>query len=70
MFSAAELSDVLETAVDQGMLSTVEAVEIQRTDLVVRETRREDGAAVYLVVEVSWSVDAEAVERATRRAAR
>jgi hypothetical protein len=69
VFSAEELSDLLETAVDQGMLSMVEAVKIQRADLVVRGTRREDGTVVYLVVEVSWGVGAEAVERATRHAA-
>jgi hypothetical protein len=53
VFSAEELSDLLETAVDQGMLSMVEVVKIQRADLVVRGTRREDGTVVYLVVEVS-----------------
>lgn len=35
----------------------------------MRGRRQEDRAEVYLVVEVSWGVDTNGVERATRRAA-
>lgn len=66
--SMGELSDLLDTALDQGAISAAEAMEIRRADAVVRGTRREDGAVVYLVVEVSWSIDLEDVERAARRA--
>ena len=38
-------------------------------DLVVRGRRREDGAEVYVVVEVSWGVGSHDVERAVHRAA-
>lgn len=64
-----ELTDLLDAALDQGTISAAEAMEIRRADAVVRGTRREDGATVYLVVEVSWSIDLEDVERAARRAA-
>ena len=37
-------------------------------DIVVRGKRSEDGTEVYLVVEVSWGVDPQDVERASRRA--
>lgn len=36
----------------------------------VRGTHREDRTLVYLVIEVSWSVDTEDVERVARRATR
>ncbi len=36
--------------------------------LVVQGRRREDGAEVCLVVEVSWGVGAQGVKRAMRRA--
>ena len=52
---------------DQGSLSSDEALEVRRADLVVRGTRREDRTLVYLVVEVSWTIDLEDVERAARR---
>ncbi len=70
VLSLEELSDLLDPAIDQGTLSPAEALEVRRTDLVVRGTHREDGTVVYLVVEVSWSVDTEDVERAARRATR
>ncbi len=69
VLSSEELNDVLEEAIDQGKLSSTETAEIQWTDAVVQGTRRADGVAVYLVVEVSWAVDTNDVERAAHRAA-
>jgi hypothetical protein len=67
--SSEELSELLEGAIDQGKLSLAEVEEIQWADLVVRGARRADGAAVHLVVEISWTVDTDDVERAAHRAA-
>ena len=63
-----EATELIETALEQGVLSEMEAEEIQRADLIVRGRRKPDGATVYLVIEVSWKVDADDVERAARRA--
>ena len=67
VLSSEELSDILDPSMDRGSLSSDEALEIRRADLVVRGTRREDRTLVYLVVEVSWTIDLEDVERAARR---
>ena len=69
VLSMGDLTDLLDTALDQGILTLLDVREIQRADVVVRGTRRDDGAVMYLVVEVSWSVDTGDVERASRRAA-
>lgn len=69
VLSSEELSDILDPGMDQGSLSSDEALEIRRADLVVRGTRRKDRTLVYLVVEVSWTIDLEDVERAARRSA-
>lgn len=69
VLSADELTDLLEDAIDQGKLSAQEMLEIQWADAVVRGARRTDGAAVHLVVEASWTVDTDDVERAVYRAA-
>jgi len=39
------------------------------TDVIVRGRRKEDGAQVYLAIEVSWGVGPYDVERAVHRAA-
>ena len=67
VLSSEELSDILDPSMDQGSLSSDEALEVRRADLVVRGTRRKDRALVYLVVEVSWTIDLEDVERAAHR---
>jgi hypothetical protein len=67
--STDELSVLLDDAVDQGQLSPAERDEVILADLVVRGRRREDGAAVYVVVEISWGVGPYDVERAAQRAA-
>ncbi|MBI3304578.1 MAG: hypothetical protein HYZ72_21145 [Deltaproteobacteria bacterium] len=63
-----ELASLLEDAMDIGTLSAAQAHEIALADIVVRGKRPEDGADVYLVVEVSWGVGPQDVERAIRRA--
>jgi hypothetical protein len=69
VLSMGDLTDLLDAAVEQGALGLLDVREIQRADVIVNGIRREDGATVYLVVEVSWSVDTGDVERAARRAA-
>jgi cell division protein FtsB len=68
VLSPAELSTLLEDAIDEGKLSYSDMEEIIRADLVVRGQRREDGAQAYLVVELSWGVGPSDVERAAYRA--
>jgi hypothetical protein len=69
VLSLEELSVLLDEAVARGALSDAEAEAVIWTDLVVRGRRREDGADVVLVVEVSWGVGFRDVERAAERAA-
>jgi len=68
VLSPAELSTLLEDAIDEGKLSYSDMEEIIRADIVVRGQRREDGAKTYLVVELSWGVGPDDVERAAQRA--
>ena len=63
-----ELTALIEDARDSGVLSEVDARQLYETDLVVRGRRPEDGAEVFLVVEVSWGVGPYDVERAAQRA--
>jgi len=66
--SPAELTALLEEAIDRGMLSAEQAEDVSLADVIVRGRRRSDGAAVCLVVAVSWGVGPQDVERARRRA--
>jgi hypothetical protein len=66
--SSDELEGLIERAVEQGLLSQDEAAEVAEADAVIRGRWREDGAEVYLVVEISWGVGPSDVERAVRRA--
>ena len=68
VLSSDEIMSLVETAQDNGLLSDAEALELYATDVVVRGKSREDGTAVYLVVEVSWGVGRHDVERAVKRA--
>ena len=43
VLSIGDLTDLLDTAMDQGTLALLDVREIQRADVVVRGTRREDG---------------------------
>jgi hypothetical protein len=69
VLSPDELTALIENAVESGTLSDGQAEDIYEADVVVRGRRREDGAEVYLVVEVSWGVGTNDVTRAARRAA-
>jgi hypothetical protein len=69
VLSSDELVTMVEDAVDSGVLSDAQAQEIYDADVVVRGKRREDGAEIYLIVEVSWGVGVRDVDRALRRAA-
>jgi hypothetical protein len=68
VLSPDELIALVEEAVDSGAFSHDQAQEIYDADVVVRGRRREDGAEVYLVVEVSWGVGTDDVARAAKRA--
>ncbi len=68
VLSPDELSTLLEDAVDEGRLAQSDMEEIIRADLVVRGQRREDRAEAYLVVELSWGVGPDDVERAAQGA--
>ena len=68
VLSGDELISLLDEAVAGGQLSEEESDEILQADVVVRGRRREDGAEVYLVVEVSWGVGISDVQRASQRA--
>ncbi len=69
VLSGDELNALLEDAVTQGQLSEDQTDEIIQADVIARGRRREDGAEVYLVVEVSWGVGLSDVRRAHERAA-
>ena len=64
-----ELIARLAGAVADGQLSEADAEKVTWADLVIQGRRREDDTEVYLVVEVSWQVDVEDVERTAERAA-
>jgi len=68
VLSSDELTTLLDDAIDAGALSAPEAHEISLAAVVVRGKRRQDGAEMYLVVEVSWGVGPGDVERAVHRA--
>lgn len=63
------LADMLDDAVEDGRLSSEDRDAILLADLVLTGRRREDGEAVYLLVELSVGMGASDVERAADRAA-
>jgi len=63
------LASLLEDAIDTGTLSEEQAEDVSLADVIVHGRRRSDGAEAFLVVEVSWGVGLQDVERAIRRAA-
>ena len=69
VLSATERVELLENAVEQGILTEEEKNDVLLTDVVVRGRRKEDGAQVYLAIAVSWGVGPYDVERAIHRAA-
>ena len=68
VLSSDEITVLIDDATDGGVLTQAQADEILLADVIVRGKRREDGASVYLVVEVSWGVGVHDVERAASRA--
>ena len=68
VLSSDEITALVDDATDGGLLTHAQADEILLADVIVRGKRREDNAAVYLVVEVSWGVGVHDVERAASQA--
>ncbi len=64
-----ELAALLEDAVAHGKLSDDDVDEVLEVDLVVGGRQRETQQELYLVVEISWGVGIQDVERAVERAA-
>jgi hypothetical protein len=69
VLSPDEMSSLLDEAVDTGALSEADADDVALADIVMRGKHKQDGTALYLLVEVSWGVGPHDVERAARRAA-
>lgn len=63
-----DLADLLEDAVEGGVIREEEKEEALQTDLVVRGRLKRSGEEVVLIVEVPMKVDREDIERAWRRA--
>ncbi len=63
------LADRLDEAVEAGQLDDAERDAILEADIVLRGKRRQDEADVYVVVEVSVTIDPHDVDRAADRAA-
>lgn len=63
------LADLLDDAVEERRLTEAEREAVLRTDLVLGGRGREDGAELYLLVEVSAGIGPGGVERAAERAA-
>jgi regulator of replication initiation timing len=66
--AANHVADRLYEAQKQGVISQSERRDALAADLFWKGRRRENGADVVLVVEVSWLVEKHDVERAERRA--
>ena len=64
-----ELVDLLEEAVDRGVLSQVDMNKVTLTDLIMRGQWRADGRQVLVLVEISSVVDGDDVRDAADRAA-
>ncbi len=69
VLSLGEVYDLLDDAVEHGVLSEEERDKIAEADLIVRGKDRKTGTDVYLVIEVSWGVGPSDIERAAERAA-
>lgn len=69
VLSRSALVDLLDDAVDQGIIVEAERQDALLADLVLTGIRREDRAEVYVVVEVSAGIGADDIRRAADRAA-
>ena len=63
------LADLLDDAVAEGRLTEPERQAVLDADLVLAGRRRDDGAEVYLLAEISAGIGPHDVERAAERAA-
>ena len=63
-----ELSALVDDALDAGQLTLEESNDLVRVDLVAQGKRVEDRSEVYLVAEVSTTIDPKDVRRADHRA--
>ena len=63
------LAVIVDDAVDTGQITAREGDDLIGADIVIRGRRTADQSDAYLVVEVSWGVGKDDVERAARRAA-
>lgn len=70
MLAGHEVDRLLEAAVARDAITWAERDDVLKADLVARGRLRSTGQEAYLVVEVSWGVGTEDVERAHRRAGR
>jgi hypothetical protein len=68
VLSPEELASVLDDAVETGALLEDQADDIALANIVMRGKHKHDGTDVYLLVEVSWGVGPNDIERAARRA--
>lgn len=68
VLSEDERWELLEAAEERGLLSRQQVDDLQLADLFVRGRRAGEPREVYLVVEVSWTIDEGDIERAARRA--
>ncbi|HHV54186.1 MAG TPA: hypothetical protein GXX55_01825 [Firmicutes bacterium] len=69
VLSLQEIDELLEPALADGTITWDERNDLLLADLVARGRLRRTGQEAYLVVEVSWGVGQDDVERAYRRAA-
>jgi len=67
--SSEELAVIVDDAIDAGQITAREGDDLIAADIVIRGRRTADQSDAYLVVEVSWGVGKDDVERAARRAA-
>ena len=66
--SLEELDTLLTEAEAKELLSAQESEEITLTDLVIKGKQRSTGTQIYLLVEISWGVGVDDVQRAAARA--
>ncbi len=66
--SVEEVAALVEEAEARGVISDANRIDLVATDLIVHGIRREDGAEVYLVVEISAGIGRNDVNRAAWRA--
>jgi len=63
-----DLCQILEDAMDRGILSEAERDDLLETDVVIHGRKQTDGEEVYLIVEVSWGIGLGDIERVLKRA--